>query len=332
MKEMGSMRFHTILAAAVAPLALGGVLLTATAASAAPKAVTAGRAESANAPGPSLPAASARFRTVDVPGAAGGTMVNSVNSWGTVLGTWFDSKGASYGFIEQPGGRPVTFNYPGTKGVTSPGCINDLGTAVGWWYDSANNVAHGWIRSPGDHFTQIDDPSAVLGTNPTGVSDTGLIVGTWVDASSNLHGFIDDHGTFRTLDYPGATDTGLNGVTFSGAILGAWGDASGAVHGFVYQHGRFTTFNAPGAGTGQNQGTFPEGISSTGTIGGYTTHADNAASGWVLRNGHFSSLNDPHAAPGQSWVTGISSSAHYASGSYNDTNGVGHGFIATLSP
>jgi len=85
------MRFHTILAAAVAPLALGGVLLISTAASAATQ-------------------APAQFRTVDVPRAAG-TTINSVNSMGVMLGTWFDSKGNSYGFTEQPGGHPVTFSY-----------------------------------------------------------------------------------------------------------------------------------------------------------------------------------------------------------------------------
>jgi len=275
------------------------------------------------------------FRTIDVPGAAA-TGLNCVNNRGTLLGTWFDSNGGSYGFIEQPGGQPTTFNYPGTTGVTNSGCINDLGIAVGGYYDTTTNVGHGWVRWPSGNFTPIDYPlSGVQGTFVTGINDRGLIVGNYTDESGEVHGFIDNHGTFTTLDFPGAAFTSNSAVNNSGTMIGGYSDTfdvihgPGVIHGFLYEHGKFTTIDAPGAGTAQGQGTYEEGISSNGTIGGFTVN-DNGASGWLLRMGQFSSLNDPNAAPGQSYVTGISSSARHASGDYTEASG-GHGFVATLN-
>jgi hypothetical protein len=65
----------------------------------------------AAAPAATSGARTAVFRTVpDVPGAAL-TGLSSVNSRGTLVGPWFDSGGAVFGWIEQPGGQPITFNY-----------------------------------------------------------------------------------------------------------------------------------------------------------------------------------------------------------------------------
>jgi hypothetical protein len=176
------MRKSLLAAVAVATLvavaAIGSSTLTAPAPVAAlPHSRSAvGRAERLTAPQRGLRAASAGFRILSVPGGAG-SLLNCVNNQGTLLGTSLASRGASHGFIDQPGRQPTAFNYPGTKGVTSPGCVNDVGTAVGWYFDSHKHVVHGWVRSERGRFTQIDDPSAVLATNPNGISDDGLIVG-----------------------------------------------------------------------------------------------------------------------------------------------------------
>jgi probable HAF family extracellular repeat protein len=293
-----------------------------------------GRAERAIAPGPSLPAASAQFRNpIDVPGAAA-TFVIGVNNSGMLVGAWQDLTGDLFGFIEFPRGQPISFDYPGT-GFTAPQAINDLGTVVGFYLDS-NGVPHGWIRSLGGNFTPLDDPSALgAGTFVYGINDRGVIVGAYFDASGAEHGFIDDRGTFTTLDYPGASSTGASNVNNSGAIVGGYSDASGVSHGFLYEHGTFTTIDAPAAGTASGEGTVAQSISSNGVIDGYITNGpSNSPSlfGWLLRGGEFSQLNDPNAVPGTSFLDGLSSNARYAAGSYTDTNGATHGYVATLSP
>ena len=321
--------------AAIAVAAVGCVLVAAALAAPAnagslrrhllPSAV--GQAERATAPGPLLSAASARFRTVDVPGAAASS-VTSVNSWGTLVGAWSDSSGNSFGFIEFPWGQPITFNYPGTAGVTGTSDINDFGTVVGLYVDSSG-VPHGFVRSLFGKFTPLDDPAGAGGTIPEGINDRGVIVGVYFDTSGAADGFVYDHGTFTTLDYPGASATGLAHVNDSGAIVGAYTDAVGVNHGFLYKHGTFTTIDAPGAGTASGEGTAANGISSDDVIVGDIENGSGTF-GWLLREGEFSSLNDPNAAPGQSLPLDISSNGRFVSGEYADTGGVIHGFVATL--
>ena len=69
--------------------------------------------------------------------------------------------------------------------------------------------------------------------------------------------------------------------------------------------------------------------SSNGLIDGYIVN-DSGTFGWLLQGHEFSSLNDPNAVPGTSFLANLSSNGRYAMGSYNDTNGVTHGFVATL--
>jgi len=184
--------------------------------------------------------------------------------------------------------------------------------------------------SPGRVFTQLDDPAAAgAGTLAFGINDYGLIVGQYYDPSGAYHGFIDDHGTFRTLDYPGASGTWASNVNNTGAIVGGYTDAAGVNHGFLYNHGRFTTIDAPGAGTTSGEGTAAQSISSNGLIDGYIVN-DSGTFGWLLHGHEFSSLNDPNAVPGTSFLANLSSNGRYAMGSYNDANGVTHGFVATL--
>jgi hypothetical protein len=332
MNVCGRVRALVALAAAAVGCALAAVGLAAPA-NAAPLVhfgSASGRAGRAAALGPPWPArAEAQFRTVDFPGAAG-TGINGINNRGTLVGTWFDSKGGGFGFVEQPGGQPTTFNYPGTTGVTFSSGINDVGIAVGAYTDSSG-VSHGWVRSAGGSLTQLEDPSGAGGTFPVTINDAGVVVGYYFDASRATHGFVYDHGTFTTLDHPGALPTFLDAVNNSGAIAGNYTDASGVAHGFLYEHGTFTTIDAPRAGTALNQGTAPSGIGSNGVIDGSIVN-DSGFFGWLLSKGQFSSLTDPAAAPGQSLPLGLSSNGRSVAGEYTDPGGVNHGYVATLTP
>jgi uncharacterized membrane protein len=290
-----------------------------------------GRAGTAARNGPAWAAnPSLEFRNVDVPGAAF-TSANGINNRGTVLGTW-DNTGSpfGFGFIEQPGGQPITFNFPGTSGVTASSGINDVGTAVGAYLDSGG-MLHGWVRSPGGSFTQFDDPLGALGTSVNQINDNGLMVGGYIDASGSGHGFVCYHGAFTTLDFPAASGTVLTGVNNSGAIVGSYTDTLGVSHGFLYRKGTFTTIDPPGAGTSPGEGTIGLSISSNGVIAGPFTN-DSGFFGFLLSKGQFSSLNDPNAVTGLSVQLNLSSNGHYASGEYFDASGVLHGYVATLTP
>jgi probable HAF family extracellular repeat protein len=175
-----------------------------------------------------------------------------------------------------------------------------------------------------------------------------LIVGSYDDTSNVEHQFVYDHGTFTTLDFPGASEaSALFGGTFpyvavnnSGAIVGNYLDASGVSHGFLYQNGTFTKIpDAPGAGTspsgsctsGVLAGTTPTGISASGVIV-IDSCNDAGSSAWVLENGQFSSLNDPNAVPGGTFTGQISEDGRLVVGVYLDAGGFAHGFVATLTP
>lgn len=283
-----------------------------------------------------LQGGAARFRTVDVPGATA-TVVDGVNDFGVLVGTYSTSATNDFGFIEAREHR-IKLNFPGTSGVTSAEGINDRGTTVGFYTDAAGTY-HGWVRSANGKFYRLDDPSAAsgsgLGTLPFGINDAGLIVGYFVGKDNAAHAFIyRPKSGFTTVDAPGADHfTSFVSINDAGVISGTYVDAQGVYHGFAYSHGTFFDFEAPGAGTGSGQGTIAEGISRKGVIDGTTFNASNASLGWLLSDWQFSPLNDPLAGTGPGLGTqpyGINQRGDEACGAYLDASGTVHGFVATL--
>jgi hypothetical protein len=293
------------------------------------------------------PAGAASFRTVDVPDASG-TDVGGVNNAGTLVGVFRDSSGTIHSFIEQRGGQPTVIDDPAAVFTGVIG-INDEGTAVGEVYSPTFGV-EGFIRSRNGSFTTLADPSPndYGFTQVYGINDSGLLVGIYQDAAGTFHGFVDDHGKFTTLDYPGA-GTGFNqgtvvdGVNNSGVIVGSYIGADNLQHGFLYRNGTFTEIpDAPNAGTnpagfcggfdyGNAEGTIPGGISASGVISVGVCN-DVGQYGWVLSNGQFSPLNDPDTGQGLSYPSGISENGRFVSGTYVVPPDAEHGFVATLTP
>jgi hypothetical protein len=72
-----------------------------------------------------------------------------------------------------------------------------------------------------------------------GIDSAGRIYGDFFD-STTVHGFVDDSGTFTTIDAPGATGTSLNGLDSAGQPYGLYTNSAGG-HGFVDNSGTFTT-------------------------------------------------------------------------------------------
>ncbi len=77
-----------------------------------------------------------------------------------------------------------------------------------------------------------------------GINDLGQIVGNYTDSSGEVHGFIDNGGTYTTLHDPlGAKGTFAQGINDAGQIVGYYIDSSGTMHGFLYSGGTYTTID-----------------------------------------------------------------------------------------
>jgi hypothetical protein len=83
------------------------------------------------------------------------------------------------------------------------------------------------------------------------------------DAAGKSHGFLLSHGSFTTIDPPGATGVVLSppctapqspgatytraaGINSSGDIVGRYTDAAVVTHGFLLSQDTYTTIDFPG--------------------------------------------------------------------------------------
>ena len=287
-----------------------------------------------------------------------GTFPTSIDRAGNIAGMYSDSNTALHGFVRAAATGTITeFDVPGAptnikhRG-TSPLSMNEADTITGFYVD-ASTVRHGFVRSASGTFTEFDVPGAgtglTQGTIPMSIDGQGDITGFYVDASQTSHGFVRavDGTISAPIDVPGA-GTGAGGkVAFRGTvpvrfdaaqdIAGTYADTNGVYHGFVVNvfNGppNFTTFDIPGAGTtGLFPGTLAFSSSEGGQISGIYTDTSGIRHGFVRTID--GTITAPIDAPGAS-TTGmfsgtvlisINASGH-STGTYEDTNGVFHGFV-----
>ena len=227
--------------------------------------------------------------------------------------------------------------------------INSSGQAVGDYIDGHDDV-HGFIYdiSTGQ-YTALDDVTGGAfypgfgtypdGTLATGINNSGNVVGSFTDSGGVSHGFIytaGGHPAFTTVDAPGAAATSLDGINNSNEVFGTY-SASGVTSYF--------TENTDGSGftplsnlpTGTNVTVFA--INDSGSLlGTYNDSAGNVHS-FVYTSGATAEIIDPNAeylpsvSPGESTGTQASAinNAGVVAGTFFDTNGVAHGFVATPS-
>jgi hypothetical protein len=209
--------------------------------------------------------------------------------YNTNMGVQFDNQ---FGFFEKDGvftevdnpKTPGLFgNQPPQSGVLIENQligVNDSKIAVGFYID-ASGLSHGYtydIKS-GAFSANIDDPSAISGgivvgsTVTAAINNAGDIAGFYTDTgptntASVIHGFVDNHGVFTTVNAPGATITELLGLNAQGIAVGFDVDVNGT-HGIIYdtKTGTLTTVDAP---NGINATTF-NGINDKGDIVGFYT-------------------------------------------------------------
>ena len=216
----------------------------------------------------------------------------------------------------------TSLQYPqGT--VTRAYRINDNGVTVGAYQTVAPQ--HALLIANGQ-YTPLD-ASGVLGANFSrayGINNLKQIVGTYVDDQGIQHGFLLNNGVLTNIDFPTGIATDAVDINDSGVIVGDFFDAANVLHGFVWRAGVFRQIDAPGAADTQATG-----INTQGDIvGSWDTDAATQGHGFLLSNtGQFVSIDVPAAAPQSTSVLGINDHRQIV-GTYTDTGGTPHGFVA----
>jgi probable HAF family extracellular repeat protein len=104
------------------------------------------------------------------------------------------------------------------------------------------------------------------------------------------HAFLDDHGAFTQLDYPGASVTQANAINNAGQIVGTYNTTYGP-HSFFYQNGVYTSIDDPNA-----VWTNATAINNHGVAAGYYQDGQLNTHGFLYKNGKFQTVDHPAAS------------------------------------
>jgi hypothetical protein len=220
------------------------------------------------------------------------TQLTGLNNKGVEVGYFYNTNNGvpvdnQFGFFEKNGvftevNNP---NTPGLFGNPDPNTgvlienqligVNDHDIAVGFYLDKFG-TAQGYTYDikTGKFSANIDDPNANSGepggTVTAAINNKGDIVGFYTDASNVIHGFVDNHGVFTTVNAPGATETELLGLNDHGIAVG-FDVVNGVTHGIIYntKTGAFIQLDDPNA----SGLTLFNGINDKGDIVGFYTDA-----------------------------------------------------------
>ena len=203
--------------------------------------------------------------------------INS-NASPTTVGFWIDGNGNNFGFVNQNGSFTPVMN-PNTA-MTVPSTnqllgVNNGNIAVGFYTDGAG-ATHGYTYNiaAGTFSANIDDPMAVGNTTTTAINNTGEIAGFYVDAAGNFHGFLDNNGSFMTVDDPNGTNTMLLGLNNNNQAVGSFVDMNGETQGLLFNilTDSFQTISDPNASAipaFNVTGTTINGINDQGNLVGF---------------------------------------------------------------
>jgi probable HAF family extracellular repeat protein len=210
--------------------------------------------------------------SISVPGAAS-TAAHGINHQGQIVGSYSDSSGHEYGFLDISGAY-ATIAVPGAASTSANG-INDQGQIVGTFFD-ANGTQHGFLDSGGE-ITTIDVPGA-LDTGANAISDSGVVVGYDItpkasndpNAVGPATNAIEDSGGHFTVvqtgvndGFEGIRDAVATGINDNGVVVGTTALAPASEpYGWVDNNGTFTTLATPP----DTMGAEADGINNKGQI------------------------------------------------------------------
>lgn len=118
-------------------------------------------------------------------------------------------------------------------------------------------------------WTTVDVPGAYSTNGVWDINNNGVMVGSFLATQgSPSSGFVDDHGTFTTINEPNGYDTVVAGINDLNQMVGFYyANSNGQQTGFYYDGTTFTTISPPGAmvselekinNTGQMVGTYTD--------------------------------------------------------------------------
>jgi hypothetical protein len=232
------------------------------------------------------PSYNTSFTNENFPGSAQ-TQVTGINNVGTTVGFWSDTNLGSgdnnFGFTDV-GGTFTNVNHPGTgagPAINQLLGVNDSNIAVGFYVDSTG-ATHGYTYNiASTTFSgNIDDPNGVGATTAAAINNAGEIAGFYTDTTTKaVLGFVDNGGTFSTIDVPGSMSTVLLGLNDNGFAVGDYVDAGGVMHGLLYDlnNNTFQNIDDPfGIGT-----TTINGINDKDQLVGFYVNGDDNTIGLV---------------------------------------------------
>jgi hypothetical protein len=204
----------------------------------------------------------------------GFTRADGINDEGTVVGSFYnDAAGQYQGFFFRHNNW-TTYNVPNQPGVgdsTEIVDVNDAGDFCGYIGYPAGTFGPTQTSSSYNAFVSIRGVLTVFsapGAPPNSANGQtlgyacniwGEVSGYYFDAAGVAHGYLRyTNGTFKTIDFPGASmvqpkgggsaGTAVNGLNDFGEISGHYFDQSYNEHGFVLTpDGKFLQFDVPGA-------------------------------------------------------------------------------------
>jgi hypothetical protein len=182
------------------------------------------------------------FTSENFPGSVQ-TQVTGLNNIGTTVGFYsFTNMGvgldANFGFVDV-GGTFTDATDPAALGaalVTDQLLgVNDSNVAVGF-YTNAAGITYGYtynIASKAFSANIVDPDGNGTNTTAAAINNSGEIAGSFTSATGATEGFLDNSGTFTTVDVPGSMATFLLGLNNTGEAVGYDIDAAGNMHGII---------------------------------------------------------------------------------------------------
>lgn len=252
------------------------------------------------------------FTTIDAPGSNGSiagyeTSPNGINDLGEIVGSYHSSNDNSFHGFLYNNGLFSNIDAPG-GGSTFLSSINDTGEIVG------QSQAFGQFLYANGNFTRLNLPASSLGFH-LAINDSGEIAGTFLNSIGDQTGFLYDQGTISTVIPPGSTETFVFGINNHGQIAGGFLDSLGSFL-FVDTNGVFSTIRAPG-------------LISIGGINDAGDIVVCCSPSFLYTNGAFTTINVPDARGTD--LLAINDLGQIV-GTFADSNGISHGFLATPTP
>jgi probable HAF family extracellular repeat protein len=281
------------------------------------------------------------YAPIDVPGATA-TVARGINNSGETVGFYQTTSCTNYD-VNVPNCPTLGFKYvhntyttvmvPNSTSTAVNG-VNDLGDIVGF-YTNADGTRHGFIWWHTGTVRTIDAPKTQYSTIAMGINKAGVVVGgVWGIGQTGTFaegGWYWLKGNFTTLDPKGSSNgtccQSVNGISNNNRVAGqvfyhdfwqAWLESGKDVDTWTYL--RSDTF-----GTAVDSSANAVGYGSVS--GGWFGKAIESGEGSADREGNinFMAVSYPGATSTQPFGM---NDARYLAGSYVDSAGNRHGFMA----